>query len=241
MKILLISILLLISTIFGNIFFTRNASSDDFEIKTIDVSKFVTTSGNVTILTIKKGTMSYKVTNREHRNFDFYINANYFDIRDIPVGEVKINNKNITRKNKGGGFFTTDGKNPKFYFGNRPKDVKYSSQTHTPVINKGLINKELINRKWTKSRLPRLILGETKSGDIIVLHTRDNCKLSIYELTFIAQKFGVYNGLMFDGGSSIEVGLKSNYVNYHYQIVSDISRKIFNVPTPKVFIVGSFN
>jgi hypothetical protein len=46
---------------------------------------------------------------------------------------------------------------------------------------------------------------------------------------------------MFDGGASIEVGVSYKNVEYKYQIVSDIQRKIGNVPTPSVFIVGTFN
>ena len=46
---------------------------------------------------------------------------------------------------------------------------------------------------------------------------------------------------MFDGGASIEVGVSYKNVNYNYQIVSDLNRKIGNVPTPSVFIVGNFN
>jgi len=37
------------------------------------------------------------------------------------------------------------------------------------------------------------------------------------------------------------VGVNYKNVDYKYQIVSDINRKLGNVPTPSVFIVGDFN
>ena len=46
---------------------------------------------------------------------------------------------------------------------------------------------------------------------------------------------------MFDGGASIEVGVRYKNVNYKYQIVSDLERVLGDVPTPSVFIVGEFN
>lgn len=239
MKTLFISIFIIFSGYFLHENSSESENSSNVNIETIDVSNFTKTDGNVTYIKINKNVMSYKVTNKNHDNYDFYVNSNYFDVNDNPIGEVRIDGKNISKKNNGGGFFTTNGDTPKFYFDSRPKNVKYSSQTHTPVIINGKLNKKIFNHSWAKSRLPRLIVGENIKGDIIILHTNDNCKLSIYELTFIADKIGVINGMMFDGGASIEVGVKTKDINYHYQIVSDISRKIFKVPTPKIFIVGT--
>ena len=175
------------------------------------------------------------------RNYDFYINANYFTIDNIPVGEVKINGKVVKHKNKNGGFFTSNGKSPSFYFKKRPNQVLYSSQTHTPIIRNGVPNYKIFNQKWARYKLPRLIIGENKNKDIIVLHTIDNTRCSVKDFYNIAKSQGLVNALMFDGGASIEVGVSYKNVNYNYQIVSDLKRKIGNVPTPSVFIVGDFN
>jgi exopolysaccharide biosynthesis protein len=240
MKILSLSLLIL----FGGYFFynhnDKNFKSSNCEIRTVNANNYVKLDGEITIVKINKGKMRYKVTNKDHKDFDFYVNANYFDKNDIPLGEVKINGKNITKKRKNGGFFTTNGMTPKFYFNQRPENVLYSSQTHTPVIINGKLNSVIFNKAWARGRLPRLIVGENKNGDIMILFTVNKCRMSIHELSVVAKKEGVINGLMFDGGASIEVGIKDNQNKYHYQIVNDADRLINHVPTPKTFIVGEF-
>lgn len=233
-----------ISILFGTYFYynqtNTNFNSEKCEVKIVDASDYIKLKGEIGIVKIRKGKMSYSVTNKNHENFDFYINANYFDKKDIPLGEVRINRQKITKKRNGGGFFTSNGTTPRIYFNDRPNNVLYSSQTHTAVIINGKFNNQLFNKGWAKKRLPRSIIGTNINGDMIIVHTRKDCRVSIHELSVIAKKEGIVNGLMFDGGASIEVGIKSGKKTYSYQIVSDINRLVNHVPTPKVFIVGNF-
>jgi len=206
----------------------------DFFLKNRTISK-------VNIIELSKGSVSYKIVNKNHRKHDFYINSNYFTIENDPVGEVKINGKTIKKRNKNGGFFTSNGDAPSFYFNDRPNNVLYSSQTHTPILKEGIPNYKIFNQKWAKYKLPRLLIGEKRNGDIVVVHTIENSKCSVYDFYLISKILRLKNSLMFDGGASIEVGVSYKDINYKYQIVSDLQRKIGKVPTPSVFIVGTFN
>ena len=208
------------------------------EVSVINANKYINRICEIGVIKINKNKMNYSVTNRNHKNFNFYVNANYFGKK--PVGEVKINNKVVNKKNKNGGFFTTDGKTPKFYFNNRPNNVKFSSQTHTVGIINGKVNNRIFNQGWAKVKVHRLMVGEDINGNIIVIHSRNLGFLTVSEICKIGKKLGVYNGLIFDGGASVEVGLKDGNTNYSYQCVNDIARKLFDVPTPSVFIVGNF-
>ena len=223
------------------IFLNDSQINEKVEVTKINLSKKFNISGFVNMIKLKKNCLSYKVTNKNHRNYDFYMNANYFTINNVPVGEVKINGKIVKNKNKNGAFFTSNGDSPSFYSKKRPNRVLYSSQTHTPIIINGEPNYKIFNKKWAKYKLPRLIIGENKNKDIIVLHTIDNSRCSVNDFYKIAKSQGLVNALMFDGGASIEVGVRYKNVNYKYQIVSDLKRKLGNVPTPSVFIVGQFN
>jgi hypothetical protein len=218
---------------FKNVFLPDSQINE--KVKIIKINSFVN------MIKLTKNCLSYKVTNKNHRKYDFYMNANYFTINNTPVGEVKINGRIIKNKNKNGAFFTSNGKSPSFCFNKRPNRVLYSSQTHTPIIINGRPNYKIFNKKWAKYKLPRLIIGENKNKDIIVLHTIDNGRYSVNDFYKIAKSQGLINALMFDGGASIEVGVNYGNVNYKYQIISDLDRKLGNVPTPSVFIVGNFN
>jgi exopolysaccharide biosynthesis protein len=220
---------------------SKNQINESVKIDKIDLSEKFNIKGEVNVITITKNKMSYSVINKNHRNYDFYINANYFMVDNTPVGEVKVNGKTIKKRDSGGSFFTSNGGKPKFYHNNRPNTVLYSSQTHTPIIMNGVSNNKIFNKKWAKYKLPRMIIGENKNGDIVIIHTIGNTRCSINDFHNISKSQGLINSLMFDGGASIEVGVSYKNVEYKYQIVSDIQRKIGNVPTPSVFIVGTFN
>lgn len=225
----------------GDYLFHKTQKNDKVEITKIDLSKELGTDGFVNMIKLNKNCLSYSVTDNGHRNYDFYMNANYFTIDNIPVGEVIIKGKTVQQKNENGGFFTSHGRSPSFYFRKRPNDVLYSSETHTPIIINGKPNNKIFNKKWAKSKFPRLVIGETKNKDIIVLHTIGNTKCSVEDFYKISQKQGLVNALMFDGGASIEVGVTYKNIKYNYQIVSDIERILGKVPTPSVFIVGNFD
>jgi exopolysaccharide biosynthesis protein len=215
--------------------------NEKIEITKLNLYKDFKINGYVSVIKIKKNSLSYKIVDQDHRKYDFYMNANYFTINDKPVGEVKIDGKTIQHKNKNGSYFTSDGNAPTFYYKERPNKVKYSSQTHTPVIMNETPNYSIFNKKWAENKLPRLIIGENKNKDIIVIHTVDGTRCSVHDFYRISKSQGLVNAYMFDGGTSIEVGVKYGNINYKYQIVSDVIRKLINIPTPSVFIVGNFN
>jgi len=217
---------------------TPTKKTKNSEVSIINARKYINRNCEVGVIKIYKNRMDYSVTNQNHEDFNFYVNANYFDKN--PLGEVKIDGKVISKKNKNGGFFTTDGKTPKFYFNNRPNRVKYSSQTHTVGIIRGKVNERIFNQNWAKLKVHRLMVGEDINGNIIVIHSRNLGFLTVAEICKIAEKLGVHNGLIFDGGASVEVGLRDGKTKYSYQCVGDLTRKLFNVPTPSVFIVGNF-
>jgi hypothetical protein len=208
------------------------------EVSVINAYKYINRVCEIGVIKINKNKMNYSVKNQNHKNFNFYVNANYFG--KTPIGEVKIDNKVVNKKNKNGGFFTTDGKTPKFYFNSRPNNVKFSSQTHTVGIINGNVNNRILNQGWAKVKVHRLMIGEDINGNIIVIHSRNLGFLTVSEICEIGKKLGVYNGLIFDGGTSVEIGLKDGDINYSYQSIGDLTRKLFNVPTPSVFIVGNF-
>ena len=216
------------------------SSSKQFEVKDINLNSYCKVDGKATVIKIFSNSADFKVTNKNHESYDFWMNANYFMENGTPLGEVKVKGKTIHKRNSGGGFFTADGKNPKFYFGTRPQDVKYSSQTHTPILNNGNPNSKIFNRSWAKIKVPRLMICEDSQRNIYICHTTGISGCSIQDFYKLASKLGLKNVLMFDGGASIEVGIKKGDFTYSYQRVSDLERSLFDIPAPKVFIVGNF-
>lgn len=237
--VLLVSTLLLIATGFKNYSYPLlgiSEGGENIKVKHLNSEKYNGRNGKITYISIKKNYFNYKVVNQQHRNFDFYVNANYF--AKYPIGEVISNGKKISPKRNGGGFFTSTNGTPRFYFGSHPK-VNNSAQTHTIAIINGSMNTKIFKYRWAKYHLPRLVVGEDKKGNIVIIHSNINGGCSVESISKLSKSLGVENGLIFDGGASIEVGINTPEVNYHYQQVPDIIRSINNVPTPWVFIVGN--
>lgn len=236
-------IILSIITTFGIFIknqFILNEKNNAVEIKTYIIGETIKTKGLVTLIKINKNKLSYKVVNNNHRDYGFYINANYFTKENNPIGDVVIDGKQVSKKINGGGFFTTKNGNPKFYFNNRPNNIDCSSQTHTVLIRNGKSNNRISNQTWAKRILPRLVLGEDSFGNIIVIHSNFNGGMTVANCIKICKENNLHNALMFDGGASVEIGVKCGDINYNFQQVSDLIRKTNNVPTPSVFIVGNF-
>jgi hypothetical protein len=219
---------------------SRTQTTKGFEVRAIDLQDFCGSDGKATVIKIFKNAVDFKVANKNHESYDFWMNANYFLENGTALGEVKIKGKTCHTKNSGGGFFTSDGKTPKFYFGTRPKNVLYSSQTHTPITINGKANSKIFNKSWARIRVPRLMIGEDSEKNIYVCHTLGMTGCTIEDFYKVAKGLKLKNVLMFDGGASIEVGIKKGDFNYHYQKVNDLQRNLFSIPAPKVFIVGNF-
>ncbi len=218
----------------------RDFTTQKVEIKKIKIGDHGLTRSHVNFIRIKKNSAKFGVVNKNHESHDIWINANYFTKNGTPIGEVKIDGKNYTKKRPGGAYFTSNGKNPRLYFGRRPNKVLYSAQTHTPIIVNGNPCSRIFNQRWARKKLPRLIVGKDSKGNFCVVHTIGLTACTVKEFYHVARDLGLVNAMMFDGGASIEVGVRNGLNTYEYQIIGDIQRKIGNVPTPTVFIVGDF-
>ncbi len=235
MKLIMLSIVSIISFLTCNFF-----SFSDQKNQNVSINQIVTDKGKVNVIKIRKNSCNYKIAKGNPTKNEFYMNSNYFAKDGSSIGEVILSGRKISDRRPSGGFFTTDGSNPKFYFGNRPNNVEFSSQTHTPLIINGHPKNNIMKQSWAKKGAARILIGENSSGDIIVTHTYKT-DMTVSEFYQSIKKLGIVNGLMFDGGSSVEIGLKNGDINYHYQEVNDIFKIIGNIPSPKIFIVGNFN
>lgn len=195
--------------------------------------------GKIYIITLFRGKMDFSVTNKSYSNNHFYINSNFFGHKGEPLGEVKINGKTFRNRLKGGGFFHTNGQNGSVSVYSRPNS-KFISQTGYVSIRNGSVNNSYNKTRWGKLTTDRILIGENKSGDIIVIHTGYFGSTTIKNMNLIAKKFGIINGIHLDGGSSVQVKLKDGFYKHEYKALSDFSRSFTNIPEPPIHIVGNF-
>ena len=224
-------------TIFTNS--TLEHTSDKCDVYNVPVSNSKRLNGSVYVIVLKKNQMNFKVTNTNETSNDFYMNSNFF--ANGPIGEVKIDGETKNRKKLGGGFFTSNGGSPKLYLNSRPNSVKYSSQTHLIGIKNGVVNRRICKQKWAKLKTYRILIGKDKDNNTIVIHSGNGGFQTIKDVCEIGVKYGVVNGLLFDGGSSVNVGLKDGFYSHTFQSVSTISKQLVGIHKPYTYIVGNFN
>lgn len=218
---------------------TLEHSSEKCDVYKVPVSNSKRLNGSVYVIVLKKNKMNFKVTNTDETTNDFYMNSNFF--ANGPIGEVKIDGEIKNSKKRAGGFFTSNGHSPKIYFNSRPNSVKYSSQTHLIGIKNGVVNNRICKQRWAKLKTYRILIGKDKNNNIIVIHSGDGGFQTIKDVCELGVKYGVVNGLLFDGGSSVDVGLKDGFYYHTFQSVSTISKKFVGIHKPYTYIIGNFN
>lgn len=237
---LIIFLVSLPTILLGYSYFANGFKSNRSNIKKIWINNLNPLRGELYIVTIKKNKMSYFVSNKNIKSNDFYINSNFFTESGHPIGEVIINHKKINNKTHGGGYFYSNGGAPNISFFNRPKNVKYSSQTILTGIRNGKICESITKNKLSKLKSYRAIIGINYLGDLIIIFSDDIGFLTIREICEIGVKNNIKNGVLFDGGSSIDVGINDGLSHFNFQTVSDFNKKLGGLHKPPVYIVGNF-
>jgi len=213
--------------------------SENSKVEKFTVKNSSSINGNIYSITIYKNKMNYGVTKKPYSN-NFYINSNFFGKNGKEIGEVIIDGKKINHKRPGGGYFTSNGDEFGISFYSRPKNVKYSSQTHLIGVKSGKLNKSIMSQHWSKANYYRILVGEDREGNLMVLHSDRNALVSIKMICEIAIKNGMVNGLVFDGGSSVDIGLEDNGFSHDFKTVPNTIKGLANIPKPPVYICGNF-
>lgn len=234
MKKLIVILIVLVSVILLSM---KNVNSDTRSLS------IETTSYNgieLTVLTIKKNSMDFSVVTKNPTKNDFYMNSNFFTPSVHPIGEVICNGKKINGRINSGGFFYTKNGQPMISMGSRPKGVKNCSQTNYIGIINGKVNKGTTNRGVNKQKAYRTLIGKNSNGDLVVIVSGRFGMISMGDISKFGITKGIKFGLIFDGGSSVDVGVSGNGGSYSFKSVPGIGKSLAGIPEPPVYIVGNF-
>lgn len=193
--------------------------------------------GKIFVIKIFKNKMKFEVT-KSPSKYDFYINSNFFSTK--PLGEVLINDKIEIKKKNRGGFFVSQNNSFDFTINKRPNNVTFSSQTHLIGIKNGKINKSIIKPKWSRKSTYRILLGEDVDGNFVAIHSNRFAMISIKEICEIGLKEKLVTGLVFDGGTSVDVNINDGFYNHSFSAVPKFIRFFSKDLSPPVYISGNF-
>jgi hypothetical protein len=182
-------------------------------------------------------TMKMGVSLSKPEQADFYLNSNFFS--DQPIGLVVIKGKRTATRIKGGGYFyVLDGK-PHIAVKSCPKITEYASQTMLWGIDDGQLNTALFEKKHARKKEFRTIFGRKKDGRLLLVATNASSTVSIKEITTYALQIGMVEGILFDGGSSVDYKMVSSTEKVVCQVVPSILKKVAQIHEPMVYIYGN--
>ena len=181
-------------------------------------------------------TMKMGVSLSKPEQADFYLNSNFFS--DQPIGLVVVKGKRTaTRINGGGYFYVLDGI-PHIAVKSCPKITEYASQTMLWGIDDGQLNTALFEKKHARKKEFRTIFGSKKDGRLLLVATNASSMVSIKEITTYALQIGMVEGILFDGGSSVDYKMVSPTEKVVCQVVPSILKKVAQIHEPMVYIYG---
>ena len=191
------------------------------------------------VIKIKNGAMSFGVSSKKPKSSDFYINSNFFN-NSSAIGLTIMNGKTYNKRVRGGGFFYVKDNKPFVQSKNCPKNVKYASQTILWAYDNGKINKSLLKRSHANKKRYRTLMGQNKEGDIIVISSNVIGFVTISEIVNFSKKFDIVDGILLDGGSSVDYRFKNNSEDISFSIPSSV-KKYLKIKEPTSYIYGNFN
>jgi hypothetical protein len=190
---------------------------------------------------VNKETMKFGVSTKKPKNCDFYINSNFFTKGNVPIGSVIVNGKKISNKVKGGGYFYVKNGTPYVKAKSCPGKVEHSSQSILWAIDNGVKNKRLFKTPSGKAEVYRTIIGENSKGDIMIISSTRIGLVSIKEIVDFAEEQGMIEGILLDGGSSVDYKMSDGKNEITLQSVPSGFKSLLDINEPTTYIYGNFN
>ena len=189
------------------------------------------------VITIKQGSMNFGVSDKKPTNSDFYINSNFFKTEST-IGLVVMKGKTYNKKVKGGGYFYVKGNKAFVSSKTYPKNADYVSQTILWAFDNGKINTSLLKKSHANRKRYRTLMGQNKSGDIIVISSNMIGFVTIPEIVEFSKKFNLVDGILLDGGTSIDYKFENDLETASFVIPQ---KNMMGIKQPTTYIYGNYN
>lgn len=228
-------IILLSFLIFGCFSVNKNFESTNFN----GVQIFTESGYNLMI--IKKNKMKFGVSEQKPENSDFFINSNFFT-NESPIGLVVVDGTRMSKRTKRGGYFYVVDGIPYVRSNFCPKKTQFASQTILWAIDNGSINEELLTKSHAKLKRYRTIMGENSKGEIMIISSSSFFSLvTIEELINFSISKGMIEGILLDGGTSVDYRFSNKLISKEFSSVPEILKPVFGIHKPTTYIYGNLN
>jgi hypothetical protein len=234
--------ILLITSVFGYFFITKNetnvSTNNQLTIKNHN-NITMTQESDYNIIVMNKKDMKFGVSNGKPDTADFYINSNFFK-NEGPIGLVVVDGIRSSDRKPSGGYFYV--KNGVPYVRSRfcPKKTEFASQTILWAIDNGVVNEGLLETSHAKLKKHRTIMGENAQGQIMIISSSSFFSLvTIEEIINFAKENGMVEGILLDGGSSVDYKCTNGDDTVSFSSVPEDLKPALGITKPFTYIYGN--
>jgi len=197
--------------------------------------------GDYNVIVMNKEAMKFGVSEGKPENADFYINSNFFK-NEGPIGLVVVDGIRKNDRVKEGGYFYVKKGIPYVKAKSCPKMTEYASQTILWAIDNGRVNEVLLNKAHAKLERHRTIMGENDQGQIMIISSSSYLSImTIEEIINFAIKKGMVEGILLDGGTSVDYKCTNGVESVDFSSVPENLKPTFGITKPFTYIYGNLN
>lgn len=197
----------------------------------------VYSNNNFDIYVFNPKIISFGVSNSRPSGKKFYMNSNFFN--KTPIGLVIENGIQKSKRISGGGFFYGNGQKVNIQRGQCPINSNYASQTILWGIDNGSPNSYLMRQRHAKDLTYRNIVGKNKNGEIIFIVSNFGGIVTIKDVIDEGLSNGMIEGILFDGGTSVEYKFDDGNYSTSFIALSDIGKKLIGTDKPTTYIYAN--
>ena len=194
----------------------------------------VYTNNNFDVYIFNPKKVTFGVSSSRPSGKKFYMNSNFFNKKAI--GLVVENGFKKSSRVFGGGYFYVSGNQVNVKRGSCPKNTDYASQTILWGIDNGVTNKSLMRQRHAKQLTYRNIVGKNKNGEIIFIVSNFGGLVTIEDVINEGIRQGMVEGVLFDGGTSVEYKFNDNKYSTSFTSLSDLGKKLVGIDKPSTYI-----
>ena len=196
-------------------------------------------NNNFDIMVFNPEYVTFGVSVGKPKNVNFYMNSNFFNKRAI--GLVVVDGHKKSNSVGGGGYFYVKNGKPSIGIRSCPSGVEYASQTILWGIQNGSSNTWIVKKKHAKEKTYRNMVGKDIKGNIVVIVSNSGGVVTIKDVIKEGLKMGIVNGVLFDGGTSVDYKYSDNNYSNDFQSLSSTLKRIGGIDEPTTYIYGKLN
>lgn len=194
----------------------------------------VYTNNNFDVYVFNPKKVSFGVSSVRPSGKKFYMNSNFFNKKAI--GLVVEDGVKKSSRVSGGGYFYVSNDVVNIKRGGCPRNTDYASQTILWGIDNGITNKSLIRQRHAKQLTYRNIVGKNKNGEIIFVVSNFGGVVTIEDVINEGVRQGMVEGVLFDGGTSVEYKFNDGKYSTSFTALSDSGKKLVGIDKPTTYI-----